>query len=52
VFLFGISLFLLKYLGMGIYAAWCALAIQIVFYMVILTMGFFSKRWLYAQVLE
>ena len=52
VFLFGVSLLLLKFLGLGIYAAWCAMAIQIVFYMIILTMGFLSKRWLYVQVLE
>jgi len=52
VFLFGVSFLLLKIFGMGVYAAWCAMAIQIVFYMVILTMGFFSKRWLYVQVLE
>jgi MATE family multidrug resistance protein len=50
VFLFGISLLLLKYFGMGIYAAWSALAIQMVFYMIILTAGFFSKKWLYAEV--
>jgi len=50
VFLLGISLLLLKFLGMGIYAAWSALAIQMVFYMLILTAGFFSKKWLYVKV--
>jgi putative MATE family efflux protein len=51
VFLLGISLLLLKFLGMGIYAAWSALAIQMVFYMAILGIGFFSKRWLDVKML-
>ena len=52
VFLLGLSLLLLNFLGMGIYAAWSALAIQIVIYMVILIVGFFSKKWLYVKVIE
>ncbi|MDA9761859.1 MATE family efflux transporter [Desulfobacterales bacterium] len=50
IFLLGLSIILLKVLNMGIYAAWSAFAIQIVFYMAILTVGFFSKRWLYVDV--
>ena len=50
VFLLGLSLILLNFFGMGIYAAWSAFAIQIVFYMAILTTGFFSKKWLYVDV--
>ena len=50
IFLLGLSIILLKVLNMGIYAAWSAFAIQIVFYMAILTAGFFSKRWLYVDV--
>jgi MATE family multidrug resistance protein len=41
----------LNVLGMGVYAAWSAFAIQIVVYMAILTVGFFSKKWLYVEVL-
>jgi len=52
VFQLGLTLILLNYFGMGIYAAWSAFAIQIVFYMAILTSGFFSKKWLYVEVLE
>lgn len=51
VFLFGISLLLLKFLDMGIYAAWSALAIQMVFYMAILTAGFLSRKWLDVKML-
>ena len=51
VFLLGISILLLKFLGMGIYAAWSALAIQMVFYMAILVIGFFSKKWLDVKML-
>ncbi len=50
IFLLGLSIILLKFLNMGIYAAWSAFAIQIVFYMAILTAGFFSKKWLYVDV--
>jgi MATE family multidrug resistance protein len=50
VILLGGSIILLKLLGMGIYAAWSALAIQMVFYMVILTAGFFSKKWLHVEI--
>lgn len=51
VFLLGLSLVFLNVFGMGIYAAWSAFATQIVFYMAILTAGFFSKKWLYVEVL-
>jgi putative MATE family efflux protein len=51
VFLLGLSLIFLNVFGMGIYAAWSAFAIQIVVYMAILTAGFFSKKWLYVEVL-
>jgi len=50
VVLLGLSLILLKFLDMGIYAAWSALAIQMVIYMAILTIGFFSKKWLYLTI--
>jgi putative MATE family efflux protein len=50
VFLLVLPLILLNFLGMGIYAAWTAFAIQIVFYTVILIIGFFSKKWLYVEV--
>jgi len=50
IFLLGLSVILLKFYGMGIYAAWSALAIQMIFYMAILTAGFFSKKWLYAEI--
>ncbi len=51
VFLLGLPVILLNLLDMGIYAAWSAFAIQTVFYMAILTAGFFSKKWLYVKVL-
>jgi Na+-driven multidrug efflux pump len=50
IFLLVLPLILLNFLGMGIYAAWTAFAIQIVFYTVILIIGFFSKKWLYVEV--
>jgi MATE family multidrug resistance protein len=50
VFLLGLSLIFIKFFGLGIYAAWSAFAIQIVFYMLILTAGFFSKKWLYVEI--
>ncbi len=50
IFLLGLSVILLKVYGMGIYAAWTALAIQMIFYMVILVFGFFSRKWLYAEM--
>jgi putative MATE family efflux protein len=50
IFLLGLSIILLKFLDMGVYAAWSAFAIQIVFYMAILTAGFFSKKWLYVDI--
>ncbi|MDX2500334.1 MAG: MATE family efflux transporter [Deltaproteobacteria bacterium] len=51
IFLLGLSLVFLNVLGLGIYAAWSAFAIQIVVYMAILTAGFFSKKWLDVEVL-
>ena len=50
VFLLGLSIILLNFLDMGIYAAWSAFAIQIVIYMAVLSAGFFSKKWLYVEV--
>lgn len=50
VFLLVLPHILLKVLGMGIYAAWAAFAMQIVFFTAILIAGFFSKKWLYIEV--
>ena len=50
IFHLGLTLIFLKVMGMGIYGAWSAFAIQIVVYMVIITAGFFSKKWLYVDV--
>lgn len=52
VFLLGGSVVLLKFYGMGIYAAWSALGIQMIFYMMILTGGFFAKKWLHVDLPE
>jgi MATE family multidrug resistance protein len=50
IFVLGLPYVLLNVLNMGIYAAWSALAIQTVVYMLILIAGFFSKRWLHVTV--
>ncbi|RLB88934.1 MAG: hypothetical protein DRH26_12570 [Deltaproteobacteria bacterium] len=50
VFHLGLTLILVNVFDMGIYGAWSAFAIQIVLYMVLLTIGFFSKKWLYVEV--
>jgi len=50
VFHLGLTLIFLNIFGLGIYGAWTAFAIQIVLYMLILTAGFFSKRWLFVEI--
>jgi Na+-driven multidrug efflux pump len=45
----GLTFILVKIMGCGIYAAWAALALQIVCNMMILTAGFISKKWLKTQ---
>ena len=50
VFHLGLTLLFLNVFDMGIYGAWSAFALQIVFYMIILTAGFLSKKWLYVEV--
>jgi putative MATE family efflux protein len=47
--LVGLTFILVKIMGCGIYAAWAALALQIVCNMMILTAGFISKKWLKTQ---
>ena len=49
-FTLGLTLLLVKYFKMGIYAAWLSCGLYIVFYTILLIAGFLSKRWLEVQV--
>jgi putative MATE family efflux protein len=49
-FVVGLTLLLTKVFGMGIYGAWSAFAVYLVFHSLFMFAGFFSKRWLKTQV--
>ena len=49
-FTLGLTLLLVKYFKMGIYAAWLSCGLYIVVYTILLIGGFLSKRWLEVEV--
>ena len=49
-FTLGLTLLLVKYFNMGIYAAWLSCGLYIVFYTILLIAGFLSMRWLEVEV--
>ena len=49
-FTLGLTVLLVKYFNMGIYAAWLSCGLYIVFYTILLIFGFLSKRWLEVEV--
>jgi Na+-driven multidrug efflux pump len=46
IFTLGLTLLLVKYFDMGIYAAWLSLGLYMITYSALLIGGFFSKKWL------
>ena len=50
MFTLGLTVLLVKYFNMGIYAAWLSCGLYIVFYTILLIFGFLSKRWLEVEV--
>ena len=50
VFIVGFTLLLTRVFGMGIYGAWSAFAMYLVCHSLFMFAGFFSKKWLNAQV--
>lgn len=50
VFIVGFTLLLTRVFGLGIYGAWSAFAMYLVFHSLFMFAGFFSKKWLNAQV--
>ena len=46
----GLTLLVVKYFHMGIYAAWLSLGLYMITYSVLLITGFFSKKWLEVSV--
>jgi len=49
-FVVGLSLLLTKAFGLGIYGAWSAFAVYLVFHALFMFAGFLSKKWLNIQV--
>ncbi len=49
-FVVGLTLILTKGFGLGIYGAWSAFAVYLVFHSLFMFAGFCSNKWLYAQV--
>ena len=50
IFTLGLTLLVVKYFHMGIYAAWLSLGLYMIAYSALLIGGFFSKKWLDASV--
>jgi putative MATE family efflux protein len=50
IFTLGLTLLVVKYFHMGIYAAWFSLGLYMITYSALLIGGFFSKKWLYVSV--
>lgn len=50
IFTLGLTVIVIKYFGMGIYAAWLSLGLYMVSYAAMLIGGFFSKKWLEVSV--
>lgn len=50
IFTLGLTLLVIKYFHMGIYAAWLSLGLYMITYTALLIGGFFSKRWLEVSV--
>jgi Na+-driven multidrug efflux pump len=50
MFTLGLTVLLVKYFNMGIYAAWLSCGLYIVSYTILLIFGFLSKRWLEVEV--
>jgi putative MATE family efflux protein len=50
LFALGLTLLLVRYFNMGIYAAWLSLGLYMVCYSILLFGGFMSKRWLHVTV--
>lgn len=50
IFTLGLTLLVIKYFHMGIYAAWLSLGLYMITYSALLIGGFFSKRWLDVSV--
>ena len=49
-FALGLTLLLIKYFHMGIYAAWLSFGLYMIAYTALLVIGFFSKKWLEVSV--
>jgi putative MATE family efflux protein len=50
IYTLGLTLLVIKYFHMGIYAAWFSLGLYMISYSALLIGGFFSKRWLEVSV--
>jgi putative MATE family efflux protein len=50
IFTLGLTLVLVRYFKMGIYAAWFALGLYTICYTLLLAGGFWSKRWLAVEI--
>jgi putative MATE family efflux protein len=50
IFTLGLTLLVVKYFHMGIYAVWLSLGLYMIAYSALLIGGFFSKKWLDASV--
>ena len=50
IFTLGLTLLVVKYFHMGIYAAWLSLGLYMIAYSALLIGGFFSKKWLDVSV--
>ena len=50
IFTLGLTLLVVKYFRMGIYAAWFSLGLYMITYSALLVAGFFSKKWLEVSV--
>ena len=50
IFVVGLTLLLTRGFGFGIYGAWSAFAVYLVFHSLFMFAGFFSKRWLNTEV--
>jgi putative MATE family efflux protein len=52
IFTLGLTLLVVKYFHMGIYAAWLSLGLYMIAYSALLIGGFFSKKWLDEKCLK